>query len=70
MKVPDSIFTRLKNNPLTTLRLIVRYGVVDRIRYSKGDGYDARSYWNKRFQRHGFSLLAVGHEGLSEGDNL
>jgi len=69
MKIPKSIYSRLRHDPIGTLRLVVRYSVIDRLMYFEHGGYDARRYWQDRFLRHGFSLLAVGHEGLSEEDN-
>jgi len=39
------------------------------LKYRSGNGYDARRYWQDRFERYGFSLKGVGDEGLSEAEN-
>lgn len=39
-------------------------------KYSKEDGYDAENYWKDRFSKYGFSIKGVGHEGLSEEENV
>lgn len=42
---------------------------IGKIKYGRGKDYDAVRYWHDRFSKYGFSLKAVGPEGLSEEEN-
>jgi SAM-dependent methyltransferase len=40
-----------------------------RIKYKKGEGYDAEAYWRDRFTRYNLSLKGAGNESRSEEEN-
>lgn len=42
---------------------------IGKIKYGKGEDYDAARYWHDRFSKYGFSLKGAGNEGLSEEEN-
>jgi len=61
--------SKRRGNPIDLLRRAFQKAVVGRLRYGRGDDYDAAAYWEDRFKRYGYSLKGAGHEGLSEEAN-
>lgn len=54
--------------PATLGRIFYKY-TIGRLRYARGNSYDAEAYWGDRFRKFGASLKGPGHEGLTEADN-
>ena len=57
---------RLGARPIA--RILYKY-TIGKLKYGRGDTYDAERYWSDRFEKYGASLLGPGHEGLSEDEN-
>ena len=64
-----SALTRLVRNPIRTVRNVVSKLILGRLKYGRGDDYDAEGYWSDRLSRHGLSLEGPGDEGLSDKEN-
>ncbi|MBI4420275.1 MAG: class I SAM-dependent methyltransferase [Gemmatimonadetes bacterium] len=65
----SGLLARLRSDPLGVLGRVFAKLVIGPVRYGRRGGYDAERYWRDRFAKHGRSLRAVGHEGLSEEVN-
>ena len=52
-----------------SVRRAIYHLTIGRLKYSKGEDYDAQRFWSDRFEKHGFSFAAAGHLGFSEGEN-
>ncbi|MGQ0567698.1 MAG: glycosyltransferase [Gemmobacter sp.] len=66
---PHSAAARLITSAPSTLGRILYKHTLGRMRYARGDSYDAEAYWGDRFRKFGPSLKGPGHEGLNEDDN-
>jgi 2-polyprenyl-3-methyl-5-hydroxy-6-metoxy-1,4-benzoquinol methylase len=66
---PHSATARLITSAPSTLGRILYKHTIGRLRYARGDTYDAEAYWGDRFRKFGTSLKGPGHEGLNEDDN-
>jgi 2-polyprenyl-3-methyl-5-hydroxy-6-metoxy-1,4-benzoquinol methylase len=66
---PHSATARLVTSAPSTIGRILYKHTIGRLRYAKGDTYDAEAYWGDRFRKFGPSLKGPGHEGLTEDDN-
>lgn len=66
---PHSATARLITSGPATLGRILYKHTIGRLRYARGDSYDAEAYWGDRFRKFGPSLKGPGHEGLNEDDN-
>jgi 2-polyprenyl-3-methyl-5-hydroxy-6-metoxy-1,4-benzoquinol methylase len=66
---PHSATARLITSAPSTLGRILYKHTIGRLRYARGDTYDAEAYWGDRFRKFGPSLKGPGHEGLNEDDN-
>lgn len=55
---------------LSLLHRVVSKTMVGPVKYRAPSGYNAERYWRDRYSRHGRSLRASGHEGLTEEQNL
>jgi len=61
--------SRIKNDTFGFAKRVFRNAVAGRLKYGDKEDYNAGEYWKDRFQRHGFSMLAVGNEALTEAEN-
>jgi 2-polyprenyl-3-methyl-5-hydroxy-6-metoxy-1,4-benzoquinol methylase len=66
----ENIFLSIRNNPVDFFRRVLYKLTVGRIKYGRGDDYDAGRYWADRFSKYGRSLRGAGDESLSEDDNI
>jgi len=66
----SDLFSKFKNNPLRTIKLILSKTMILPIKYGTKSDYKAHSYWRDRFLKYNLKINAVGNEGLSEEDNL
>lgn len=63
------ILQKFSKDPLGLLTRVLYKTTIGRLRYSRGDDYDAARYWQHRFAKYGSSLQGAGDEGLSETEN-
>lgn len=65
----SDLLHRMKSDPVGFVKRVFYKLVLGPLRYRRGEGYEAETYWRDRFRRYGRSYKAVGHEGLSEDEN-
>jgi len=64
-----NMVAKFLRNPLLVIRNAVYKLTVGRLKYAKGDDYDAERYWRDRFDKYGLSLQGAGDEGVDAEGN-
>ncbi|MFQ5905017.1 MAG: class I SAM-dependent methyltransferase [bacterium] len=67
--MPKHVLSALRKGPLGFIRRALSKGILGRLRYGRGNDYDAARYWHDRFSKYGQLLKGAGDEGLSEEEN-
>ncbi len=67
--VLGQLITRLRKDPVGTVKRGFYHAFIGRFKYARGPDYDARRFWQDRFERCGFSFESVTDEVHSEAEN-